>query len=575
VRLNSATEQFNLQRSLIRYKTMNELLFEQNTPPTNPRDYDSYLVKPTIKERFSYFDEYRKLNREHQNAALTAAQTSATGQINSPCGTGKTRIQICLHVASLIELSIQKKSGITVIASHRLALNRQLCDELVNVIVRCGLSFDILCIGSDRLETKKYYLKYAKQFGYTPETSRHLGSLNQKEIEKFIEQSRILGRHVLVVSTYNSIDRLQNVGVINLMTHDEAHNIVREDFTNNINLVKQNVIREYFFTATRKIRGKYDGMNNTEFYGEVLIDILAQDMLNKGEIACPRIHFITGKNEETTSAYNTHMLVKNTIEAFEKHRKIINENLMQHDEIGAKIIVGCISIQDMDDIFNYPEFKDWAKKSNVKCFTISSKGGNECYINWIKVSKEEFFLELKNLSDPEDALIFNVDMLSEGIDLPTITGVMPMRNLDEIKLIQLFGRALRLIKRDRDRLYSGEINPSDYSKYIKPYGYIIFPRHLNSCNEFKRMEEIVNRIYAEYGTPFEQLVIQDKYIDTVPNDLDSMIQRDLDSNKDYALQHKMADVVSNIYIDIFEKMSAEDRKQFLIGDDSLEEIIPQ
>ena len=542
---------------------MNELCSALRAPLTSLRDYDSFMIKPTINDRFGFFDKYTELNREHQNAALVAARAAMIGQIVSPCGTGKTRIQICLHVAKLIELALQQEYGVTAIASHRLALNRQLCDELVDVMVRCGLSFDVLCIGSDRLDTKKYYVKYAEH-GYTPDTSRQLGSLSSKEIEKFIEQARELGRHVLVVSTYNSIDRLQNVGLIDLLTHDEAHNIVREDFTENIGKVKLNVAREYFFTATRKVRGQHDGMKNIDFYGELLIDIKAQDMLNKGEIACPRIHSVGGANDETTSVYNTHMLVKNTIEAFEKHKEHIRADSFNHDEIGAKIIVGCVGIQEMNEIYNYPEFKEWAAKANVPCFSISSRGGGaECYVNGRKVSREEFFMELNGLSDAEDALIFNVDMLSEGIDLPAITGVMPMRNLDTIKLIQLLGRALRLTKRDRTRLYSGEIVPGDYHKYVKPYGHLILPKHLNSCNEFERMKEIVRDIYVEYGTPIEELVIQDKYIKPVPNDLDSMIARDLDGGKDYQLQHTVMDVVAGVSEYVLNKITANDRRAYL------------
>ena len=150
------------------------------------------------------------------------------------------------------------------IASHRLALNRQLCDELTEVMIRCGLSFDVPCIGLDRLDTRKYYAKYVKE-GYTPNTSRQLGLLNQKEIEDFVAKARQLGRHVLVVSTYNSIDRLQNVGSIDRITDDEAHNTVREDFTHNIQQVKLNVAREYFFTATRKVIAEHGGMNMSIF----------------------------------------------------------------------------------------------------------------------------------------------------------------------------------------------------------------------------------------------------------------------------------------------------------------------
>jgi hypothetical protein len=542
-------------------------------PLNSLRDFDRLLVKQE-GNRFDYFSKYCDDNREHQNLARAAASTATIGQIISPCGTGKTRIQICLHVGGMIELSLKKECGVFVIASHRLALNRQLCDELAGVIIKCGLPIDILTIGSDRSDSKKYYAKYAKE-GYTPDTSNQHGTLSAEECQTFIAQSKKLGRHVLVVSTYNSIDRLSNVGTIDLVTHDEAHNTVRLDFTNNILKIKDNILREYFFTATRKVADNNGGMNDASFYGssKPLIDILPQDMLEKGEIACPRIHSVGGANEETTNTYDTPMLVKNTIEAFQEHKKWIKFDAFSPDDIGAKIIIGCEGIKEMENIYNYPSFRQFALANKVACFAISSKGGGaECYFNYQlnsdrpnKVSREEFFTALNSLSDAEDALIFNVDMLTEGIDLPTITGVMPMRNLGVIKLIQLIGRALRLTKTDRQRLYSNQIVPGDYKQYVKPYGHLILPRHLNSCNEYARMKEIVERIYAEYKSPIEEMVIQDKFNDQDSDDLNSMIRPDLEGGKDYTLHHNIMDVVSSVYETCINKMRSQDRKNHLIN----------
>ena len=43
-------------------------------------------------------------------------------------------------------------------------------------------------------------------------------------------------------------------------------------------------------------------------------------------------------------------------------------------------------------------------------------------------------------------MIFHYDILSEGIDVPGITGVCLMRNLGLAKLLQTIGRAVRLFK---------------------------------------------------------------------------------------------------------------------------------
>ena len=62
---------------------------------------------------------------------------------------------------------------------------------------------------------------------------------------------------------------------------------------------------------------------------------------------------------------------------------------------------------------------------------------------------------MTQLEDNEDAILFHYDILTEGIDLPAITGVLPLRDLPLIKLIQNVGRSVRLLKEDRENLYSG------------------------------------------------------------------------------------------------------------------------
>lgn len=535
-------------------------------PMTSLRDYKTLLYKYNP----DYYSTYCAMLRDHQNKAIKAALNGLAciltgvirGQIILPCGTGKTIIQICLHVLGMIEQTERNETGIYAIVSHRLGLNRQLCDELVDVMIRCGLLFDILCIGSDRDDSAKYYAKYAK-LGYSPQVSNHLTSLVQTEIENFITNAKRLNRHVLVVSTYNSVDRLKNVGKIDLITYDEAHNIVRDDFTFNINLIKGNALREYYFTATRKTKRDEGGMDDKAFFGDILYSFIPRDAIAKGEIACPRIHVVRGRNHETANSANLTMLIKNTIEAFNAHKFRIKNDSFNHNEIGAKIIVGANGIEEMEKI--YFGILKYCQDNVVHALAISSKSG---YVNGTKVSNTEFFKALYALKDNEDALIFNVDMLGEGINLPSITGVMPLRNLGLIKLLQLFGRALRLHPLDRGRLYSGTLEPGDYKNYVKPYGHLVIPEHLTMISEHRDMKSIIRSVYNEYETPVEQMVIQDKYQDNRPEDGTPMTKQEDDDGKRYDLDHDILDIVSAISQQILEdklaNMSLQERIDYIL-----------
>jgi hypothetical protein len=470
-------------------------------------------------------------------ALYYSGQGTTKSQIISPCGTGKTRIQISLHVEDMIQLDKRNETGVYVIASHRLSLNRQLLREFIDVAVQSGLPFDVLYIGSYKCDLPSYYTKYNK-IGYSSKVSSHLATTNREEIENFIQASRDNHRNVIVASTYDSFPALKNVGKINICTFDEAHNTIQDDFKANILQVKPNILREYYFTATRKIAGDDGGMNDKEFYGEIITDVFPRLMLERGEIVQPRLHLIAGDHDQTTDTTNTGMLVENTLEAFDQHRYYVKHYSISPDDVGAKLLVGCNSIEEMIRIYN-------AIKSsiNYQAFAISSDG---CFVNWISSGKENFFTKLNDLPDSEDAIIFNVDMLTEGIDLPSITGVMPLRNLGQTKLIQLVGRALRLHKQDRAKLYANELTPCDYTQYIKPYGFLIVPKHLASLNHYSEMIKLASLFYSEYGTKAEELIIQEEFNPIKPDELESMIPFEFRDGKKYRLEHKEMNLIDEI-----------------------------
>lgn len=512
------------------------------------RRLSQYRVQQ-YSRNFESLDKYCSLHREHQVEAIRAASTSDKGQIISPCGTGKTRVQISLHIKEMIDLTQQGKCGVFVIASHRLSLNRHLLSEMVEIAVKCGLPCDILYLGSYKCDLAKYYAKY-HHLGYSTQVSNHLATTDAELIEQFVAAAKVNGRHVIIASTYDSIARLKNIGQINLATFDEAHNTTQDDFTGNIFAIKASLLKQYYFTATRKVAGLDGGMNNEEFYGAKLFDAFPKQMLAAGEIVCPRLHRIRAADDQTTNTTNTGMLVKNIIEAYIRHKVAVKSSSCSPEEIGAKLLVGCNSIEEMGRIYN--DIRPMA--GSMKVFAISSKG---CHTNWDKCTKEEFFTKLNALSDAEDALIFNVDMLTEGIDLPSITGVMPLRNLGLTKLIQMIGRALRLHKVDRQKLYAGDIIPCDYGKYVKPYGYVVIPQDLATIDHYDEMVKQADLFYSEYGTRAEELIIDEKYVPLEPQTLDSMIPFPFKDGKDYDLEHELSSLVDEINLRHFREEMAE------------------
>jgi superfamily II DNA or RNA helicase len=124
------------------------------------------------------------------------------------------------------------------------------------------------------------------------------------------------------------------------------------------------------------------------------------------------------------------------------------------------------------------------------------------------MKKYKFLKRLKSMGAEEECIIFHVDMIGEGIDVPGITGVMPFRNCEMSKFVQNIGRAARLHKEDRKKFYKGEIKPSEVTKYIKPYSWIIIPTFLvDSAGFADRFRGIIQKLRTEYGITKENVLI--------------------------------------------------------------------
>ena len=522
-----------------------------------------YLNKPNYIFDPNHFLNFFYGNRNHQKEAWYAASNNVIGQILSPCGTGKTRIQACVIAGEMIKKQLDNKRSVSVIASHRLALNRQLAEQILELVIKCHLPIDVLFVGSDRINFNRLYTKY-NNIGYTPFTSRHLYSLSKNEIANFVQVAKEKNRHVFIISTYHSFDCLENIEEIDIATFDEAHTIASNNsFKENISKIFNKINKKFFFTATRKVEGESGGMNDKSFFGDIIYDADPSQMIIAGEIVSPKLHTIGVLGRRKTGIENTEMLIKNTLEAFTEHRKHIKKNSSAPDLIGAKLLVSCVGISEMNSIATNKNLLDWAASNNISILSISSDGQN---INGEDCGKSQLFDKMNSLKDNEDAIILNVDMLTEGIDLPSITGVMPLRDLGPIKLIQLLGRCLRLFSYDRAKLYNKEMDSKDLAKFVKPHGYLIIPKHLTTIEDYDRMVEIAKNIYEEYKTPVEEFVIQEKYNRLENEHLNSMIPFQKSSGHQAELVHEEADLISSVYL----KKREEDLAKILLSQDRIE-----
>jgi superfamily II DNA or RNA helicase len=455
------------------------------------------------------FDKFANKHRQHQKEAIEKASGCSKGQICIPTGTGKTRIQTHLHVSDAIQKTIQKTIGVYVIVAHRLILCKQLLDDLISQMAKCSLPFDIIFVGSSRVDESDIYERYMK-YGLNKETTFITYTTCQEKVRDAVKLAQENNRHCIIASTYHSFDHLRLLDNIDVATFDEAHTIVSSKQTDDNfeahvkEIQKLNIIRkQYFFTATRKVSGLEYGMNDKDIYGEVIYEKSPREMVEAGEIVPPRIHRV---KTEDDGEFNNYTMVHKTIkESFLWHKEDI-QNRPTSKDLGSKLLVGVEGTPIIEETKDDNSFIRWCFKEEIELFLFSSKLGYYTFDNdriFNKVSRNQALDLMRALKDNQDAIIIHIDILTEGIDLPSITGVLPFRNLNLIKLLQTIGRGGRLLLEDREKLYSGEIKPMEWDKMIKPYCDVIIPK-LSNKEKNEMMEEIIRKVYESYEIPEQE-----------------------------------------------------------------------
>jgi hypothetical protein len=173
-----------------------------------------------------------------------------------------------------------------------------------------------------------------------------------------------------------------------------------------------------------------------------------------------------------------------------------------------------VTVNGVGDIKRFMESKEYNKfiqnGTNIYCVASSDEIGNN--INGVNYTRQDFLKKLKinGLDKTSKFIILHYDILAEGIDVPGITGILPMRTLTKSKFLQTFGRSARLDQNDRVRLESGNLKINDLQEYNKPYAWVIIPSIIsdNVDNE-QHVSSLISEL-RDYGfNPYEDVVITD------------------------------------------------------------------
>lgn len=445
---------------------------------------------------------------DYQLSAVEATDKNDKGIVCMPTGTGKTFVQ-----ASVIAKEILKnkgKFGIYVINAPRIMLSYQLLKEVYSFLTYAGIDARYMSVHSggsnDMEDLDKIRIDANHNEGTNIQFAQIENGTSPVLIREFLEKGKAGDVPVIFFSTYNSADRINDAipsEKISIVMNDESQYLVQEQFHDIIHTL--NFSRCYFFTATtiHTPSDKGRGMNNKDSYGEIIFEMKPREAIDKGKMVRPRMHFVIPSNG---SSY--------TKEDFDTSLgMIISETFTQHNHaIGqfsnAKMLVSVKGVSDIQKFFQSKEYRGLLR-TGVRIYAVASddKIGNN--INGEKVGRRDFLNRLKEdgRDTTKQIIILHYDILAEGIDVPGITGIMPLRTLGKAKFLQTYGRAARLDIEDRDRITKGEITPDQLGDMNKPYAWVIVPTIIHGDDDNKEnVKNLITELRDYNFKPSEDIV---------------------------------------------------------------------
>jgi superfamily II DNA or RNA helicase len=381
------------------------------------------------------------------------------GQLIVPTGGGKT-LKMIFDTLRNLESDIPQT---IVVVAPRILLANQLCSEFLEFITDASV-----------------------MHVHSGET-HHFSSTKPQEIADWVENTQ---GHKLIFTTYHSLDKLQTARVsVDTIYFDEAHNSVQRNFFGPTEYFSQEADRCYFFTATPKHSlavGK-PGMNDVDVYGQVICNVPAPELVQGGFILPPKV-----------IAKQLPMVGAGKIPADRDCDNLI-ETL---DECGkGKVLICAKATKQIVALVAETDFIKELQSRGYSYLYITAKTG--AVIDGQKVNREVFFdtLSAWGKDDNKKFVVLHHSILSEGINVSGLEGVIFMRSMDYIGISQTIGRVIRMHKDDAEGIRNGTLVPGDVNNYTKSYGLVVVPVFNKvGISTHQKIQSVVDTIFQQ-GQP--------------------------------------------------------------------------
>jgi len=400
--------------------------------------------------------DYQQEALDTYRAELAASNGRLKGRFVYPTGAGKTFIESAILATRLQ----QGPSNIHLVAAPRIVLLNQLIAEYRRGVldISDGL-FRAIAFHSGSYEARDDDYEHI----YWDEKN----TTSAAEVVAEIENASLDGLDLVVFSTYHSMGRLSELAFDTFIA-DESQFLVQTNFNQSLRLVNAPV--QLFFTATERHTASENGfgLNNEKVYGKRLGYVTPSKLIEDGHIVPPRVHVM-----EAVTDNEDNVVIDTVVQAATAQHRLTADGVGKSKILFA--MRGTEEVKIVEDRIDRLR----AAFPSYALFTITSRDGAK--IDGVEVDRDEF---LEQLRTSEEAIICHYDILSEGIDVDGITGVVLMRNMQQSKLLQTIGRAIRTYKPDPSK---------------KPYAWITIPV-INGDDDSKvRVVEFCRAMIYETG----------------------------------------------------------------------------
>ena len=390
--------------------------------------------------------------RDHQTDIIQIMQQK-WGQVLVPTGGGKT---MCMIMDAKWRFTMPIPQTIVVVAP-RILLAQQLCEEFLEQID----NVEVLHVHSGETNYKT--------------------TTNPKEIQEWYHNST---RNQLIFTTYHSLHRIKSDVEADTVYYDEAHNSVQKNFFESVKNRSNITRRKFYFTATPKHHTSQErGMNNTKVYGQVIAEIPAPELIQKGYIVPPKVKAV----KYPVGFY----------QSTEEIDRVMILDALDNEDSMTKVLVTAKSTTNIHKLITRTDFQSECHARKYNVMWITSKYG--AIINGKKVTRKTFFnlMNKWGKDDTKKFLLFHHSILSEGMNVSGLSACILLRNLDLITMAQTIGRVIRLHKDDASKIANGSLKPSiNGTNYIKPFGKMFVPVYNNvGIGTERRLNSVVETIF--------------------------------------------------------------------------------